>query len=81
MNNVSALIQSVCGVTDIISLYGVEIVSQNEETDNTTLNQNMTKRKLYSTDSEDDMTNGKIDNMTLSYIFEIFLDMLDDEVC
>jgi condensin complex subunit 3 len=79
MNNVSALIQSVCGVTDIISLYGVEIVSQNEETDNTTLNQNMTKRKLYSTDSEDDMTNGKIDNMTLSYIFEIFLDMLDDE--
>ncbi|XP_063923186.1 condensin complex subunit 3-like isoform X2 [Zophobas morio] len=78
--NASVLTQSICSVTDLISLYGVEIIGQEEETINTTVDQTA-RRKLYTNDNEESMntTNAKIDKITMSYIFEIYLDMLDDE--
>lgn len=68
---------SISGVTELIIKYGIEIVGGEESSPDSTSDQNLTKRKLYSTDNDAE----KVSKVTISYFFEIFLDMLDDEVC
>ncbi|XP_044254397.1 condensin complex subunit 3-like isoform X2 [Tribolium madens] len=79
IHHVAALIQSMMATQDLVIKYGIEIISGEElSASDSTSDQDLQKRKLYSADNYT-KESYKIDKITIPYLFDIFLDMLDDE--
>ncbi|EFA02258.2 Condensin complex subunit 3-like Protein [Tribolium castaneum] len=79
IRNIAALVQSMMATTDLVTKYGIEIISGEDLSDSaSTSDQDSQKRKLYLADN-DKQVSCKIDKITLPYLLEIFLDFLDDE--
>ncbi|KAL3272671.1 hypothetical protein HHI36_014135 [Cryptolaemus montrouzieri] len=76
----AALKTSVACVTDLIRVYGVKVVGIEEPDSDMALEQTQstTRRKLYSQDMEELRVVSK-DDISIEFIIDIILDMLDDE--
>lgn len=77
-----ALKTSVACLTDLIRMYGVKVigVEESSQTDLTgECNPANSRRKLYSEDFNEPEILSK--DITLDFIIDIILDMLEDEVC
>lgn len=69
---------SVKAISDIFRIYGVKVFGSIEDSSQTTISLNTTKRRLYRNDNEENVIDPN--RFHFESAIEIMLDMLDDEV-